>query len=76
NRIMNTIANTSFAIFFIHPWIITTLKRLPFYGEQSLYNPIYYFMTFALVITISTCSAVMLKKLLKPRIKTKYIIGY
>ncbi|EOB2786998.1 acyltransferase family protein [Vibrio vulnificus] len=76
NKIMNTIANTSFAIFFIHPWVITTLKRLPFYGEQSSYNPIYYFITFALVITISTCSAVMLKKLLKPRIKTKYIIGY
>ncbi|NGN98232.1 acyltransferase [Grimontia sp. S25] len=75
-KLTDLISDTSFAIFFIHPWVLTTIKRLPFLDHPESTNIPYYLVTCFVVIALSMLIAVALNKLLTGKVKSRYIIGY
>ncbi|MBT9187520.1 acyltransferase family protein [Zobellia russellii] len=79
-KILDVISETSFAIYFLHPWLIYVLKKvytkigiLPDDGNNNI---LLYLFSLLLVTFLSTASALMIKRLFKHSSKTRYIIGY
>ena len=78
-KVMNVISDTSFAIFFIHPWVILfiSIAFRKFEIEIPEYNILIYIVSFFFVISLSVFSALLLKKIFRNHNKkTRYIIGY
>ncbi|KGJ94240.1 acyltransferase family protein [Thalassotalea sp. ND16A] len=81
--LVNVISNTSFAIFFIHPWFIMVCGKLYVFlygeiGESDYYFSsltVYFIMLFA-TLSFSVASALLVKKLFKNDKRTRYLIGY
>ncbi|MDD1792038.1 acyltransferase [Enterovibrio sp. ZSDZ42] len=75
-KLTDIISDTSFAIFFIHPWVLTTIKRLPFLEHPESTNVPYYLVTCLVVISLSVLISIALNRILTGKIKSRYIIGY
>ncbi|WP_028023135.1 acyltransferase [Enterovibrio calviensis] len=75
-KLTDLISDTSFAIFFIHPWVLTTIKRLPFLDHPESTNIPYYLITCFVVIALSVLISIALNKILTGKVKSRYIIGY
>lgn len=81
SKTLDTVSKTSFAIFFIHPWVLLVLTLLlnPFLGPfiENGYVAIasYLFFTFVVLFT-SVMIAICTKKLFRDSKKTRYLIGY
>ncbi len=81
NKVIDTISDTSFAIFFIHPWVMVLISKVlnrfypEFSGVISLNVPLYVATT-SFVILASVCIAVLIKAFFKGSKKTRYLIGY
>tara|TARA_R110000744_G_scaffold375905_1_gene489748 strand:+ start:3786 stop:4874 length:1089 start_codon:yes stop_codon:yes gene_type:complete len=80
SKIIDKISETSFAIYFLHPWIIYSLKKIyNFIGinyGSSENNILLYLFTLSLVIIISVGSALSIKFLFSKSKYTRYFIGY
>lgn len=76
NKVIDLISDTSFAIFFIHPWVLTTIKRLPFISSPESTNIPYFLVMCLIVILISMLISIALNRLLTGRVKSRNIIGY
>ncbi len=75
NRFIVLLASTSFAIFFIHGYVLHALTLLKSEFEiQIVHTWLYYFSTWGILVTLSLLLAISLKKIL-PKY-SKYIIGY
>jgi hypothetical protein len=76
--IVNTIAVTSFAIFFIHPWVIPMVRQC--YTSLLDWAPHHsiglYLLAVVMVISTSMLFALMLKKILRGSQYSRYLIGY
>ncbi|CAM4243508.1 acyltransferase family protein [Pseudoalteromonas ostreae] len=71
----NYLAETSFAVFFIHPYLIFIYRNLKFpFPETTLFQWLYFIALSLTFILISMLLALLVKKLLDDR--SKYIIGY
>lgn len=75
-KLVDLISDTSFAIFFIHPWVLTTMKRLPFLKHPESTNIPYFLVTCLIVILVSMLISIALNKLLTGKVKSRNIIGY
>ncbi|WP_241908557.1 acyltransferase family protein [Enterovibrio norvegicus] len=76
NKCVDYVSDVSFAIYFLHPWVLTILKRLPFELQIPTVDVFKYFLVFAFVIISSVFIAIFTHKILNSVIRTKYIIGY
>jgi hypothetical protein len=76
STIVDTISKTSFAIFFIHPWILFFLIPLSYSLEKVNKNfLLYFFITFIVLIT-SVFTALLVKKVFKGSKHSRLLIGY
>jgi len=80
NKIMDTISETSFAIFFIHPWIIMVSENVLNYIYPDLLPiksniPLYLGMV-TFVLSLSVTIALITKKIFNGSKTTRYLIGY
>ena len=81
SKIINIISETSFAIFFIHPWLIVLIGKVTnrfypdFLGETHLNVPLYIATVFFVIFT-SVCIALLIKMFFKESKNTRYLIGY
>ncbi|WP_375751531.1 acyltransferase [Vibrio sp. HN007] len=80
SRILDTISNTSFAIFFIHPWITPVVDKVykvagvtPTEGENNIF--LYCFSVIG-VLSLSVFIALLTKKVFRESKNTRYLIGY
>ena len=71
NPLLTTVANTSFAIYFLHPTLIQIKLNVPTFLEGSW---LFLFFYSGLVISICILVALSLKKLFKKY--SRYLIGY
>ncbi len=79
SKMIDTISNTSFAIFFIHPWVLLFMnKAARVYGISiEGNNIIYYLVVVICTLFFSVSTALLLKKAFNFHSKkTRYIIGY
>lgn len=84
NKIINTISETSFAIFFIHGWVIMVLSKLRkmFFPPAEINlmmsdnNLLLYIFSLIIIISISVFISLITKKLFLGSKKTRYLIGY
>jgi hypothetical protein len=76
--VVNTIAATSFAIFFIHPWIMPIVRRcfISLFDWVPHYSISLYLLAAVAVISTSMLFALMLKKILRGSQYSRYLIGY
>lgn len=83
SRLVNLVSDTSFAIFFMHPWLLNISGRLVQWnaGSGSADLPavnhlgVYIFMVFV-IMSVSVLLSVAIKKVFKRSKKTRYIMGY
>lgn len=80
SKTLDTISNTSFAIFFIHPWVIPILVKaydiLGIYPENGRNNIFLYLFSVACVLFLSVSIALLTKKIFRDSKNTRYLIGY
>lgn len=79
SKLIDIISNTSFAIFFIHPWLIVIMYKIINIHDIRIEsnNVLYYLFIVFSVIFVSIFSALILKKIFRVHSKkTRYIIGY
>ncbi len=78
NRMLSLLAKTSFGIFFIHPWVLTILKRTPLYDYASNSEPNVFFFTLTLAFTLSASVLIVLfvKSVLRNKPYSQYVTGY
>lgn len=80
SKILDTISNTSFAIFFIHPWLITIIGRLNVKFNilpiSASSNIILYCFCVILVLLLSVLLALIIKIIFSDNKNTRYLIGY
>lgn len=79
SKVVDIISNTSFAIFFIHPWVMYILGKVVYVYEIKIIdeNFLYYISTVIFVVFLSVFSALILKKIFNVHSKkTRYIMGY
>lgn len=75
NLFFDNLASTSFAVFFIHPYLIFIFRNLKLPTPDTVFFQWVYFIALSLTFVIlSMLIAIFLKKLLND--KSKYIIGY
>ena len=76
SKLMDLIATTSFAIFFIHGWILNILKMF----DKKLNIPDdswwMYLLVVGMILVISIFSATLIKTVFSNSKKTRYLIGY
>lgn len=72
SRILDRLAKTSFAIFFVHPWFIEPVKRLV--PDQIRESALGVALMFVLVMAGTLVAIWVVKAVLKDR--SRYIIGY
>lgn len=80
SKIIDVISETSFAIFFLHPWLIIILQKiflkLNFMPEEKTNNIFVYIISLILILFISVFIALVVKKIFKGSKKSRYFIGY
>ncbi|MDG3086063.1 acyltransferase [Vibrio hannami] len=80
SKLLDTISNTSFAIFFIHPWVTLVLEKiyniLDIYPKIGENNMLLYCTSVIVVVGLSVLIALTTKKLFRDSKKTRYLIGY
>lgn len=80
NKLMNTISETSFAIFFIHPWVMILCNWVFNYIYPNLFsmklNIPLYLGVIIFVLFSSVGIALITKKIFNGSKKTRYLIGY
>jgi hypothetical protein len=84
NKIINTISKVSFAIFFIHGWVLFSLTELAsmFFSEKRLNflasnNELsLYFLSVSFTVFLSVVIALLIKRLFQSSKNTRYLIGY
>jgi uncharacterized membrane protein YozB (DUF420 family) len=75
NIVLDTLAETSFAIFFLHGYAILVIERLqPMLAVPSDLQSFYYLFLVIPVIVACTVSAVMAKRIFNG--SSRYLIGY
>jgi peptidoglycan/LPS O-acetylase OafA/YrhL len=76
SKLLDLVASTSFATFFIHGWVINVLKMF----EKHLNIPSHswwgYLFVLIMTISISVAIATLVKTAFKNSRKTRYLIGY
>lgn len=79
-KVLNVISDTSFAIFFMHPWVMILVSKLykvtGLLPEEGSNNIIIYIFSTALVLLISVSIALLGKKVFSGSKNTRYLIGY
>lgn len=80
SKFLDLVSETSFAIYFLHPWLIYVLKKvylrmniLPADGNNNL---LLYIFSLILVTILSISIALIFKKIFNNKVNTRYIIGY
>ncbi|HHC6612671.1 TPA: acyltransferase [Vibrio parahaemolyticus] len=80
SKTLDIISNTSFAIFFIHPWLLVILwKVYLFLGIDPVLesnNLVLYFFSVTWVLLLSVFIALVIKKIFKGSKHTRYVMGY
>lgn len=75
NLFFNNLASTSFAVFFIHPYLIFIFRNLKLPTPNAvLFQWVYFIVLSFTFLVVSMLIALIAKKLLND--KSKYIIGY
>ena len=75
NRFLKLLASTSFAIFFLHGYVLQVLIHLKVALEIEIVYPwVYYFLTWGILVVVSVLLALLLKRLF-PKY-SQYITGY
>lgn len=73
--VLKLLATTSFAIYFIHPWVLAILNRIKFSSYLLFLPEIFkWLVTFLVVVIISLLIAHLFKFILKAN--SKYIVGW
>lgn len=78
-NIINIISSTSFAIFFLHPWLIKFLSKIYTVIGFELplnYNIIIFAFSLIALVSISIILALLVKSLFKKSKSTRLLIGY
>ncbi|OHY96653.1 hypothetical protein BI375_03800 [Vibrio rotiferianus] len=75
---LSFLAKISFGVFFIHPWVLTVMKRTPLYQHANgIQADIVLFLTVLIfVVSLSMLIAVCFKRALKNSHYSKAVIGY
>lgn len=78
NRMLSLLAKTSFGIFFIHPWVLTILKRTPLYDYASSSEPnvFFFLLTLAFTLSVSMLIVLFVKAILRNKPYSQYVTGY
>lgn len=80
NAWVDIISKTSFAIFFLHPWLMSIMYRIyarfGLVSEVELFNPLLYVFSVSVIIFMSVVIGWVFKYFTKGSKKTRYIIGY
>lgn len=71
--LLDVLSKTSFAIFFIHPWLLSLVARL-FKGFELGF--VSYITLTTIIIMFSAMFALTFKKIFKGSEKTRYLLGY
>ncbi|WP_176293600.1 acyltransferase family protein [Vibrio natriegens] len=80
SKTLDIISNTSFAIFFIHPWLIFILFKV--YGFLGINitagnnNILLYVFSITCVLLLSVFLSLVIKKVFKGSKNTRYVMGY
>ncbi|WP_407332214.1 acyltransferase family protein [Enterovibrio sp. 27052020O] len=76
SKYIDHLANASFAIYFLHPWVLTVLKRLPVELQIPSVDLLRFLVVFIFVVLASHFISIAVRMMVQPAMKTKYIIGY
>ncbi|MGR5153931.1 acyltransferase family protein [Photobacterium swingsii] len=80
SKALDTISNTSFAIFFIHPWVMAIIykvyKILGITLTPGSNNILLYCFSVLCVLSLSVFSALVIKKIFNNSKNTRYLMGY
>ncbi|CAM2799167.1 acyltransferase [Vibrio mytili] len=78
NKLLSLLAKTSFGVFFIHPWVLTVLKRTPVYeyAGASDTNVLLFFVTLLFTLVASVSIVVLVKATLRNKPYSRYVTGY
>ncbi|MGX9996645.1 acyltransferase family protein [Vibrio sp. JZG120] len=80
SKTLDIISNTSFAIFFIHPWLRVILWNIySLLGIDPILesnNLALYFFSVTLVLLLSVFTALVIKRIFKGSKHTRYVMGY
>lgn len=80
SKLLDTISNTSFAIFFIHPWILMIIYKINdkynLVPIEKTDNVALYLVSLVCVVTLSVSIALLTKKVFSDSKNTRYLIGY
>ncbi|MET2968789.1 acyltransferase [Vibrio harveyi] len=78
SHLLSLLAKTSFGVFFIHPWVLTVLKRTPLYqyAETQDTDLLLFLLTLGFTLTVSVSIVLITKQVFGKKRYSQYITGY
>ncbi len=78
SRLLSLFAKTSFGVFFIHPWVLTVLKRTPLYDYAYTLetNLLLFLLILSFTLSMSVLIVLFVKTALKDKQYSQYVTGY